>query len=925
MYKKSKIRCGGLFNLISIVMLLIAASTVQAEVVLSTAVGNGADTGLENDEQSGNHGPDSVHGTDTALDIRNYETVRQKFICIRFDLTGIAGDLSGTTLSITVNISNRNRNWLIYGLVDESLDNWDEATTSYSNAPGILPAALGSFALDDTKLQLLGTLSVLENTPTRETPNIYTSITTDLNLDSFLGADTNKLVTFVVINENSDSNASYYIATKEGDPTAAPTLTLPNASFGAAMDPNPAFGGDDVVRDGIVLSWTPGESAISHDVYFGDDPNIVGNADRTNPMGVLLIEGQDPNTFALERLNFNQSYYWRVDEVSGTPDPIRGQVWNFTTEPFAIPIPAESITATASSQSEGQGPENTVNGSGLSNDLHSTETATMWLSDLGGPQPTWIQFEFDKPYKLHEMLVWNSNTDLETSVGFGFKDATIEYSLDGTDYTTLGITHEFVRAPGAPGYAHNTTVDFGSTVAKYVRLTPNSNWGGFMPQYGLSEVRFLSIPVFAREPSPDSGATDVAVDVTLGFRAGREADKHDVYLSTDEQAVIDGNVPVSIVTEASYGPLSLDLGTTYYWRVDEANDAETPTMWQGEIWNFTTHDYFVVDDFEDYNDWPPDEIWSTWVDGYGVPANGATIGYPAPDWYQDEHFVETAIVHGGEQSMPFFYDNTGTAAYSEGERTFAVPQDWTEAGIQTLVLYFHGSLGNTGQLYVKVNGSKVVYDGDAVDITRPQWKQWNIDLASLGVDMQSVTTLAIGVDGNGTSGTLYLDDIQLYRLAPAVPSEEVWVEAEANNSITAPMMIYNDPNASGGQYVSTETDTADEGTAPPYPNGTVSIPFSVEGGTYTARFRIGFPGGDDSCWVRIQDATITSPVHSSGWIHFNDIPTGDYWHWSQEVKSEDEDGEPPVQFTLSAGTHNLEISYRGADLRIDAVVFSKID
>ncbi len=917
MYKK-------LVNLIAIFILLIAASTVQAEVVLSTAIGNGADTGLENDGQSGSHGPDSVHGTDGSLDVRNYETVRQKFICIRFDLTGIAGDLSGTMLSITVNTSNRNRNWLVYGLVDESLDNWDEATTSYSNAPGILPAALGSFALDDSKLQLLGTLSVSENTPTRETPNIYTSITTDINLDSFLGSDTNKLVTFVVINENSDSSASYYVATKEGDPTTAPTLTLPNASFGAAMNPNPGDGVDDVVRDGVVLSWTPGESAISHDVYFGDDPNIVSNADRTNPMGVLLMEGQDPNIFALDRLNFNQSYYWRVDEVSGTPDPIRGQVWSFTAEPFAIPIPAESITATASSQAEGQGPENTVNGFGLSNDLHSTLDTDMWLSS-GEPNESRIEYELDKVYKLHEMWVWNSNQTVESFVGLGLKDVTIEYSTNGTDYTTLGTTHEFARAPGAADYAHDTIIDFSGTAAKYVRLTANSNWGG-MDRYGLSEVRFFSIPVQAREPSPDSGATDVAVDVTLGFRAGREAAEHHLYLSTDEQAVIDGNVPVITVAEIIYGPLSLDLGTTYYWRADEVNEAETTTMWQGDSWSFSTQEFFIVDDFEDYNDWTPDEIWATWVDGYGVPENGATAGYPEPlDFLAGEHYMETTIVHGGEQSMPLFYDNTGTATYSESKRTFAVPQNWTTAGIQTLVLYFHGSPGNTGQLYVEVNGTKVLYDGDAVDITRPRWQQWNIDLVSLGVDLQGVTTLAIGIDGNGASGTLYLDNIRLYRLAPAVPSEEVWVEAEANNSITAPMMIYNDPNASGGQYVSTETGTADEGSAPPYPNGTVSIPFTVEGGTYTARFRIGFPGGDDSCWVRIQDATITDAVNSSGWIEFNDIPTGDYWHWSQEVKSEDESGEPPIELTLSAGTHNMEISYRGADLRIDAIVFSKID
>ena len=89
------------------------------------------------------------------------------------------------------------------------------------------------------------------------------------------------------------------------------------------------------------------------------------------------------------------------------------------------------------------------------------------------------------------------------------------------------------------------TVDLAGLTAKYVRFTVNSNWGGWLPQFGLSEVRFFYIPVHAREPDPDSGATDVDVDVTLGWRAGRQAAEHDVYVSTDEQAVIDGTAAVT--------------------------------------------------------------------------------------------------------------------------------------------------------------------------------------------------------------------------------------------------------------------------------------------------------------------------------------------------------------------------------------------
>ncbi len=226
-------------------------------------------------------------------------------------------------------------------------------------------------------------------------------------------------------------------------------------------------------------------------------------------------------------------------------------MWQFTTELFSYPI--ENITATASSQFNADtGPEKTIDGSGLDeNDLHSTEEADIWLSNMAGPQPNWIQYEFDRVYKLHQMWVWNFNQLIEPVVGFGFKEVTIEYSTNGTDWAVLADVPEFAQAPGAPGYAHNTTVDLGAVTAKYVKITANSNWGGVLPQYGLSEVRFFYVPVVAREPDPASGATDIDLDVTLSWRAGREATSHNVYFSADEQAVIDETAAVTTVTEAS--------------------------------------------------------------------------------------------------------------------------------------------------------------------------------------------------------------------------------------------------------------------------------------------------------------------------------------------------------------------------------------
>ncbi|MHC4488719.1 MAG: LamG-like jellyroll fold domain-containing protein [Planctomycetota bacterium] len=544
---------------------------------------------------------------------------------------------------------------------------------------------------------------------------------------------------------------------------------------GVAFNPSPANEETDVPRD-VVLSWTPGVYAPpinGHKVYLSENFNDVND-------GVAGIT-QDTNSYTPPQLlDFGKTYYWRVDEVNNVnPDsPWIGDVWSFTTEPFAYAV--ENITATASStQNAETGPEKTVNGSGLdANDLHSKESVDMWIS-ASEPLGAWIEFQFDKVYKLHELWVWNSNQTIEPALGVGIKNVTIEYSANGTDYTTLGTTHEFARALGTPDYAHNSTVDFGGVAAKYVKLTANSNWGGFLPQFGLSEIRFFYIPIRARKPDPDSGATGVDLDVNLGFRAGREAVKHDVYFGSDEQAVIDGTAPVISVTETSYGPLSLDLGKIYYWRVDEVNDAETPTMWQGDVWNFTTRQFLVVDDFESYNDLNPTDpesnrIFLAWIDGYEVPTNGSQVGYT------ELPFAEQSIVHSGKQSMPFFYANTGGAAYSEAELTVSPPQDWTAGGAKILSLWFFGDPENTpGQMYVKVNGIKVAYDGNAGNLLLPSWQVWNIDLASVGTNLQNVTTVSIGIDGNGASGKLLFDDIGLYVLAHASVNE--WRIAAEND------------------------------------------------------------------------------------------------------------------------------------------------
>jgi len=527
-------------------------------------------------------------------------------------------------------------------------------------------------------------------------------------------------------------------------------LVVPGQKSYAPMPADKAAG----VPADVLLSWTPSEGAVSHNVYFGI------SADGLE----AIATAQDANSFDVGRLAFGQTYFWRVDDVRADGSIGRGDLWSFTIEPYSYPI--KSVTATASSQNnKDMGPEKTIDGSGLdADDLHGVDAKTMWLSLKTGPQPTWIQYQFDKVYKVDQMMVWNSNQAMEPVLGLGVKDVTIEYSTDGATWAAVG---DFELAQGTGEALAAEVLDLGGVMAKYVRLTVASNWGGLLKQYGLGEVRFFYVPVTAREPQPASGATGVYPQVTLSWRAGREAASHKVLLGDSRQAVIDGTAPVATVSQPQY-EASVNLGQSYYWKVVEVNNAAATPAWEGDVWTFKTADYIVVDDFESYKDniEAGNTIFQTWVDGYDNPtANGSIVGYSqAP-------FAERTIVAGGMQSMPMAYDNSKGAVYSEAKRTFETAQDWSKHGIKTLVINFRGDAANAASpVYVKINDTKVLYNSGAAATALPVWKQWNIDLAATGANLKSVKSLTIGV-GNGAAGgagTIFVDDIRLYSVAPQV-------------------------------------------------------------------------------------------------------------------------------------------------------------
>ncbi len=495
-----------------------------------------------------------------------------------------------------------------------------------------------------------------------------------------------------------------------------------------AANPRPKDKATDVPQD-AVLGWDPVKTAGTRDIYFGTTYADVNDASRAKPGSVLASGAQADTIFAPAGLEYGRTYYWRVDEVNATADAtiFKGDVWSFTAEPFAYPI--KNVTVKASSQQPASLAIRTIDGSGLSpNDQHSDDLKQMWMS-IG--LPAWIQYTFDKEYKLDKLWVWNANSQLEAYMAFGAKAVKIEYSLDGNVWTELEGVPEFAQALGMPAYTANTIVDFGGVVARHVKLTINATWGSPMSA-SLSEVRFFYVPVQAREPQPADGATSVSVATDLTWRPGREARSHEVYLGADANAVAAGTVPAATQTEHSYSPPALEFGTTYYWKVDEVGETE---ICEGTLWSFTTQEYAIIEDFESYTNDSPKRVFQTWIDGFGFSADeffpqggsgngsGAMIGYDPGVG----NIMERTIVHSGEQSMPLLYDNTASPFYSEAERTFATPQNWRNNGANTLALYVRGNAGDfkqaaDGQITMSAIGTDI---WDTADQFRYAYKNLN--------------------------------------------------------------------------------------------------------------------------------------------------------------------------------------------------------
>jgi hypothetical protein len=150
----------------------------------------------------------------------------------------------------------------------------------------------------------------------------------------------------------------------------------------------------------------------------------------------------------------------------------------------------------------------------------------------------------------------------------------IRYLVDGTAVAdVIDTTH-------ASGY-------FGLGYQEF--FTTNSN------MHGTRADNFSAVgltPGKATSPTPALIAKSVPLNATLSWSPGAGAWSHNVYFGTNSPGEFRGNIG-----STGFNPGPLQLGATYYWRVDEVGSAGTTT---GDVWSFRARRY--KGDFDDDGD-----------------------------------------------------------------------------------------------------------------------------------------------------------------------------------------------------------------------------------------------------------------------------------------------------------------------------------
>jgi len=475
-----------------------------------------------------------------------------------------------------------------------------------------------------------------------------------------------------------------------------------------AFGPGPKSGTVDTLHD-LTLTWQAGEQAVTHDVYFGSDANAVTAADQTSP---LFMGNQADLSLDVSDLEWNTTYYWRVDEV-GAAETWKGNVWSFTTADFLLIEDMESYTDTEPDRVfdiwvDGYGDDTNGSVVGYLDSANGTFNETTIVH--GGKQA--MPFEYDntsasashaeRSFSPTQNWTVNGVTDLTLFVR-GYPVITeVPVTETGGKMSLTGAGADIWGASDQFTFAYKTLSGDGSMAARVVSIGPGTNtWakGGVMVRDSLNG---------------NSASAQMVLSANTDGAAGNGA---------------------AFQNRATTG---LDMGAN-----DVTSNTTSGTVIAPPYWVKVERTGETVNGFLS----PDGKSWTPMGSAIVALANPVYIG-----------LCVTSHVAGVDRTFEF--DSISS--------TGGVSGAWKGAAISAPV---HNSAQD---LYVTVKGGgKQFTQSDPNAVTTNGWTEVKFPLSGFtGVNLTKVDTLTIGVGNptgqlSGAAGKIFIDDIRVTK-----PEEE---------------------------------------------------------------------------------------------------------------------------------------------------------
>jgi len=341
-------------------------------------------------------------------------------------------------------------------------------------------------------------------------------------------------------------------------------------------------------------------------------------------------------------------------------------------------------------------------------------------------------------------------------------------------------------------------------------LDPNRGfaWDGIIDEvrlynHALSEVEILSAMAgkpwpYALGPDPAEGALLSDTWVNISWSPGALAVTHDVYIgdnfndvNSGAENTFQGNQTDTFFVVGFPGfafPDGLVPGTTYYWRIDEVNEAEPDSPWKGDIWSFSIPPrtgYFPepADGAESVDT----DVTLSWTPGFGSKLHTVYFG---------DNFDEVDNAAAGQAQ--------GTTTYTPGKLKMAKTYYWRIDEFDILETY----KGDVWSFTTEGAVAALIPANGAVDVTQTPVLTWAPGLGAshevyFGADAASLELKASGNLGSESydPGQLEWNTTYYWRVDEANSTNAdspwtgpLWSFTTANFLIIDDMEAYNDIN-----------------------------------------------------------------------------------------------------------------------------------